>query len=134
MKLYNQTIKTEKQAADLYTRITSYLSKVPDGVRVSVEKVEPGRTENQQARLHCMIREIARSAGCGEDWFKQSYLKRDCEGAFPWWPKKQQRNLQGDIVLVPKSESELTKREEADLLTHLEVFAVEWNVELSESA
>lgn len=134
MKLYNQTIKTEKQAADLYTRITSYLSKVPDGVRVSVEKVEPGRTENQQARLHCIIREIAISAGVGPEWLKQSFIKRDCEGLYPYWPKRREKNRQGDWVEVPVSESQLSKKQETEQIERLNVLAAEWGVELTEAA
>lgn len=99
---------------------------------LEVKRVEPGRTVDQQAKLHALISEIAISAGVGPDWFKQSFLKRDCEGIWPYWPTKLERNRQGDKVAVPKSEAKLTKREESELIERLYVLGAEWGVEFKE--
>jgi hypothetical protein len=118
------------QKADLIAYIEQWWGRTDQALEV--RRYEVGRNEGQQALLHCLIREIANQAGCGEDWFKQSFLKRDCEGLFPHWPSKHQKNRQGDIVLVPKSESDLTKREESEIIERLHGLAGEWGIELEE--
>lgn len=90
------------------------------------------RSENQQALIHTIIREIAHASGYNEEYFKQVVLKQDGDGIFPFWPHKVLRGKDDESVSVPKSESQLTKKEESELIDRLYAFAVEWSVELKD--
>ena len=125
------TLYRRHQQAQMIDSITKFwMSDKNADVGLEIRRAEPGRTEGQQAKLHSIIREIAIQGGCGESWLKQSVLKRNCEDTFPFWPTRPEKNRQGDTVLVPKSESRLSKKEESELIERLYVFASEWGIEM----
>jgi hypothetical protein len=94
---------------------------------LEVSRYVAPRNEGQQALLHCIIRDIASHSGCGADWLK-TMLKRDSESIFPHWPKKVELNRHGDQVLMPKSEAQLTKAEESELIERLYALGAEWGI------
>ena len=98
---------------------------------LEVSRYESPRTDGQQALIHCVIRDIANHSGCGEDWLK-TMLKRDSENVFPHWPKKVELNRHGDQVLIAKSESQLTKAEESELIERLYVLGAEFGMNWSQ--
>ena len=118
------------QQAALIDRVTKYFINNPDNA-LWVEDYKPPRTDGQQALIHCIIRDIANHSGCGEGWLK-TMLKRDSENLFPHWPKKVEKNRHGDKVLIAKSESQLTKAEESELIERLYVLGAEFGMNWSQ--
>ena len=99
---------------------------------ITITDFDP-RSENQQALIHTIIREIAHHSGYNEEYFKQVVLKQDGDGIFPYWPQKVlQGKEESDVVSVPKSESRLTKKEESELIDRLYAFSIQWGIELKD--
>ena len=118
------------QQAQLIAYITKWWE---DGeIPLEVHRWEEPRTSSQQALIHCIIRDIAAFTGSGEEWLK-TMLKRDSEGVFPHWPTKAELNRHGDTVLVPKSESRLTKVEETALIENLYALGGSWGMSWSDN-
>ena len=111
--------------------VETYFEKYPNG-KLVMERYEEGRNEAQQGLLHIIIREIAKQTGCGEEWFKQEFLKRNCENLYPHWPHDFEVNRNGKRVLVPKSESRLSKREESEQIEHLHALCSEWGITIED--
>ena len=124
MKLYGAK-DIDKAVADM----RSFFTALPDK-QLEIRRHEEKRSEGQQGLIHIIIRKIAAQTGAGEELMKQEILKRDSEGLFPHWPHTIEKKMNGLSAFVPISESKLTKREEAELITHLHTLCVDWGVEL----
>ena len=120
---------TPSQASALIQHIRNWSEKCD--YSLEVKRVEAGRNEDQQALLHVTIRNICKQAGCGEDWFKQEFMKKNSEGVYPFWPHDIQKDINGKSQMVPKSESKLTKREESEQIERLNALAAEWGYEVA---
>lgn len=124
LKLYGAK-DVDKAVADM----RSFFSALP-GKQLEIRRHEENRSEGQQGLIHIIIRKMAQQTGAGEEVMKQEILKRDLLQVFPHWPNDIQKKPDGSSMFVPISESKLTKREEADLITHLHALCAEWGVEL----
>lgn len=124
MKLYGSK-DVDKAVADM----RSFFAALPD-MKLEIRRHEEGRSEGQQGLLHILIRKMAQQTGAGEEVMKQEILKRNKLDVFPHWPHDMQKLPDQTTMFVPISEKKLTKREEADLITHLHALCVEWGVEL----
>ena len=115
------------QQAALIDRITKYFINNP-GNALWVEAYKPPRSKNQQALLHCIIRDISIHGGYSEDWTKECFLKYDCNGFFPHWPKLVSNDDKGNVVFIPRSESVITKVEESERIERLYALGAEWGI------
>jgi hypothetical protein len=124
VKLYGSK-DVDKAVADM----RSFFAALP-AKQLEIRRHEEGRSEGQQGLLHILIRKMAQQTGAGEEVMKQEILKRNKLDVFPHWPHDMQKLPDQTTMFVPISEKKLTKREEADLITHLHALCVEWGVEL----
>ena len=124
MKLYGAN-DIEKAVADM----RSFYKALP-GKQLEIRRHEESRSDGQQGLLHIIIRKMAQQTGAGEEVMKQEILKRNKLDVFPHWPHDIQKMPDGSTMMVAISESKLTRREEADLITHIHALCVEWGVEL----
>lgn len=124
MKLYSIS-----ELGQLKKDIDTFFAKLPRA-QIQIQRYDPARNDGQQAKLHCIIRDIAKAAGCSEEYFKQVVLK-DPE-QFHDWPFNFEKGTDGKDVLLPKSESKLTKKEESNLISALYAFGAEWGVSWDE--
>ena len=79
---FNQKISNRDQAIDFAERMMNYMEKTGKQLRVKVEVWQPKRSQDQQALIHCIIREIANYAGINPETFKQEYIKRGYGGLY----------------------------------------------------
>jgi hypothetical protein len=120
-------MKFEKhQQAQLTEYIQRWWSQTDQAL--DVKRHEAPRTSSQRALIHSIISDLAKHSGAGAEWMKQSLLKRDCEGIFPHWPTKIESNRHGDRVVMPKSEADLKKAEESELIERLYALGGEWGM------
>ena len=132
MKKTELKISTEAEAKRWYERAKKYFENDGKPLLVVTELYQEGRTPDQQALIHCIMREIALSSGIGEERFKQD-LKNGVYTDFLYWPPKLEKDANGRTVIVrPKSEGELTKKEETELIERLYAFGAVWGVEFKE--
>jgi len=102
--------------------------------KLDIGKHSENRNEIQQAKLHALIREIATHVGMDENGFKQDVLKRNSEGVFASWPMYESNDLEGNVVMRPKSESKLNKVEEAHVIEMLYVLGSEQGMSWTNAA
>ena len=105
----------------------------PEG-KLDIGRHSENRNESQQAKLHTLIREIATHVGMDENGFKQDVLKRNSEGVFASWPMYESNDLEGNVVMRPKSESKLNKVEEAHVIEMLYVLGGEQGMSWTNAA
>ena len=105
----------------------------PEG-KLDIGRHSENRNERQQAKLHTLIREIATHVGMDENGFKQDVLKRNSEGVFASWPMYESNDLEGNVVMRPKSESKLNKVEEAHVIEMLYVLGSEQGMSWTNAA
>ena len=105
----------------------------PEG-KLDIGRHSENRNESQQAKLHTLIREIATHVGMDENGFKQDVLKRNSEGVFASWPMYESNDLEGNVVMRPKSESKLNKVEEAHVIEMLYVLGSEQGMSWTNAA
>jgi len=90
---------------------------------------DPERSEGQRALIHVIMHKIAVSAGVHPEIFKQNWIKHDTKGIFPHWPKWE--GWDGDkMIMMPKSERDLGRKGESEVIDRLHQLAAEWGVEL----
>ena len=97
-------------------------------IEITYRRFRRKRTTSQQAKIHAMIRDLARhndmEGEIGELKMK-TIIKFNC----PKWPGEEQV-VNGQIEYVPKSEKELTVEEESEVIFYLQAtgdeFGVEW--------
>ena len=97
---------------------------------LEVHRYEAPRSGEQQRYIHVLFQAIASGCGCSMEWVKQELIKNDVEGIYPHWPRVEHMTRHGDVVLMPKSESRLTKREETEQIERLHALMAEWGIEL----
>lgn len=126
------TVFRKSQVRQLHEYIDRWFARTAQPL--DIRRYEAPRSDSQQAYIHVLIRRMASWVGVCEDEMKQDILKRDSEGVFPHWPMVERQNLHGDLVMRPKSESKLTKREESELIERLHALCAEWGIELEAAA
>ena len=109
-----------KDVTKMIEHIQSFFANNADK-KIDLQRHSEKRNESQQAKLHTLIREIATHVGMDENGFKQDVLKRNSEGVFASWPMYESNDLEGNVVMRPKSESKLNKVEEAHVIEMLYV-------------
>ena len=110
-----------------------FANPVRKNIALEVRRWEEQRSDNQQAKLHILIRDISNEAGVSNsEYFKQKYIKENVHGIFPFWPHDLVVDRRtGTTEMHPKSESKLTKREESEMIERLYALAAEWGVEIA---
>ena len=99
---------------------------------LEVKRYEAPRSGAQQGYIHVLFQTIAAESGCSPEWVKQDLIKRDCRGLYPHWPQVEEVDMDGNLVMMPKSESRLSKREEGEQIEHLHALMAEWGIEVPE--
>jgi len=91
---------------------------------VEIKRFRAKRTSEQQAKLHAMLRDMARHNGISEEQMK---IHAKFES---YWPQEE-RVINGMPAFIALSESQLTVEQESEVISQLQAvgdtFGVEWS-------
>ncbi|MDB4351956.1 recombination protein NinB [Porticoccaceae bacterium] len=117
-------IRSSQQLRELFHKIEGFAS--GEGLLIDYKPYKPPRSLLQSRKLHAMIGEL-------NDFTGRKNMK-DFVKQLDFWPKVTMQDL--GVAIVPKSEADLSKAEESDIIEgiyamvalHLQPLGFEWLV------
>ena len=107
-------------------RALEAVKQAPEGYRITVDP--PGRTTDQNARLHAMLQDIAEQKEWNGERLTVEEWKRLFSAAV--FKEKMLPGLNGGIVIVPKFTHRMSKAELSELMEFVTAWAVENEITL----
>ena len=93
---------------------------------IEIKLFKPARTNEQNALLHVLFREVASHVGRSEDEIKAIFKKQ--------YGHMKKIELYGNVTYIPKGTSEYNKQELSDMVEQVYRKGAEWGVEFSEES
>ena len=118
-------VRCRNSAYKFVDRVCNGLGEQFDPQLIEIKKFKPPRTNEQNALLHVLFREVAQHVGRSEDEIKDIFKME-----FGSIKTIELPNL--DIIYIPKGTSEYNKQELSDMVEQVYRKGAEWGVEFSE--
>ncbi len=117
-------IRCRNSAYRFIDRACNSLGEQFDPQLIEIKKFKPPRTNEQNALLHVLFREVAQHVGRSEGEIKDIFKYQ--------YGHMKKIELYGDVSFVPKGTSEYNKQELSDMVDQVYRKGAEWGVEFSE--